>query len=102
MINKLFYIVLAALIFDVIIAFYQNFQIRAKNKEIAELSDKILLCNNKFTLCDAYLQKQNAAIKDLKLKKSFEPTDTSKIEKIFIKDKTCESELNAYKRLFDE
>lgn len=78
------------------------FNLYFKNNEIQELNLSLAISKTQFFECDETLKKQNAAIKNMELKRPFEPPDTGKIEKIYVKDKTCESELKAYKRLFDE
>ncbi|MCI6989405.1 MAG: hypothetical protein MR902_07590 [Campylobacter sp.] len=88
------------LVISAIYLLYLFAKIDAKDSEIQTL--KLDIANSKFELlkCDKTLQTQNAAIKNLELKKPFEPPNTSKIEKVFVKDKSCESELKAYKELF--
>lgn len=76
--------------------------LRFKNDKIQRLELSLTIAKTEFFECDETLKKQNAAIKNMELKRPFEPPDTGKIEKIYVKDKTCESELKAYKRLFDE
>ncbi len=52
--------------------------------------------------CAANLSLQNAAIKSLQIRASGLNEDKIKsVSKIYIKDKSCESELRAYKMLFD-
>ena len=52
--------------------------------------------------CAASLSLQNAAIKSLQIKASGLNEDKIKsVSKIYIKDRSCESELRAYKMLFD-
>lgn len=76
--------------------------LRFKNDKIQRLELSLTISKTQFFECDETLKKQNAAIKNMELKKPFKPPDTGKIEKIYIKDQTCEGELKAYKRLFDE
>lgn len=76
--------------------------LRFKNDKIQRLELSLTIAKTEFFECEKTLENQNAAIKNMKLKKPFEPPDTGKIEKIYIKDRTCEGELKAYKRLFDE
>ena len=76
--------------------------LRFKNDKIQRLELSLTIAKTEFFECDETLKKQNAAIKNMELKRPFEPPDTGKIEKIYIKDQTCEGELKAYKRLFDE
>lgn len=78
------------------------FNLYFKNNEIQELNLSLAIAKTQFFECDETLKKQNATIKNMELKRPFEPPDTGKIEKIYVKDKTCEGELKAYKRLFDE
>lgn len=89
-------------ILGIVYFIYIFIQINVKNDEIQRLKLSLAIVKTEFFDCNENLTKQNAAIKDLKLKKPFEPPDTSKIEKVFIKDKTCEGELKAYKELFNE
>lgn len=76
--------------------------LRFKNDKIQELNLSLAISKTQLFECDETLKKQNAAIKNMELKRPFEPPDTGKIEKIYVKDRTCEGELKAYKRLFDE
>lgn len=99
MINKLDLAILAILIF---ICAILQINIFVKNRQIENLKSEMAILKNDFLLCDAYLKKQNEAFKALKLKGVVkEPQNIEKIKEIYIKDKNCESELNAYKKLFN-
>lgn len=95
---------LAALILFLAFCFLQQSRISRQKNEISKLSDEITILQNKNTLCNAYLEKQNLAIRSLKLdinKTSKEPDQVEKIKKVYIEDKSCKGELDAYKKLFD-
>lgn len=86
------------------VGFLQQNRISRQKNEISKLSDEITVLQNKNTLCNAYLEKQNLAIRSLKLdinKTSKEPDQVEKIKKVYIEDKSCKGELDAYKKLFD-
>ncbi|MBE3607102.1 hypothetical protein CCAL13119_09210 [Campylobacter sp. RM13119] len=75
------------------------------NKELAKKTDE--LTTDKATLkanlmnCDATLSSQNEAIKASKVQIDNTPSkEVEKIKRIYIKDKSCEGELRAYKELF--
>ena len=71
-------------------------------RENAELNSKLQLeITNKETLKEA-LNKQNEQIKALQVTKSSEPETIKEVEKIVLKDKSCESELQGYKNIFKE
>lgn len=73
--------------------------------EIKSLNSQILILKNEKSLCNSYLEKQNLEIKALGLDKNKtlkEPKNVKRVEKIFIKDDSCESELKAYKELFNK
>lgn len=76
--------------------------LRFKNDKIQRLELSLTISKTQLFECDEKLKNQNTAIKNMELKRPFEPPDTGKIEKIYVKDRTCEGELKAYKRLFDE
>ena len=71
--------------------------------EIKELESEILNLKVQNKECELSLIKQNTAILALKNEISNKNANSEKIEaikKIYIKDESCESELNAYKELF--
>ncbi|MBE3022935.1 hypothetical protein [Campylobacter sp. 7477a] len=79
--------------------------LKDSNKEltgkVGELTtDKATLKAN-LANCDAALASQNQAIKEAMVKVDNAPSkDAERIKKIFVKDKSCEAELKAYKELF--
>lgn len=86
------------------VGFLQQNRISRQKNEISKISNEITVLQNKNTLCNAYLEKQNLAIKSLKLdinKTLKEPVQVEKIKKVYIRGKSCEGELDAYKKLFD-
>lgn len=89
-----------SIILSLVYVLYLYAEISSKNSEIQALKDEII--NAKFELleCNKNIALQNDAIKKIKLRGNLSPLNTQKIEKIFIKDKSCKSELNAYKALF--
>lgn len=72
----------------------------AQKKEIDELKSDISVVRNEKTLCEAYLKKQNEAIKKQKIEPK-EPKEIKAVQRIYIKDKTCQAELKAYKELMN-
>lgn len=92
-------VILVALLFVMQVAYI--FILKSENKNLKieklELETKVL------TL-DSSLKKQNEKIKELELKAKKPPAKTNeekRVEKIYLKDKTCETELLAYKALFE-
>lgn len=82
-------------------AYFLN-KIYLKNSEIKELKNSLLEAKFELFKCDKSLERQNEAIKKLEIKGEVkEPLEVQKIRKVFIKDRSCEGELNAYKKLFD-
>lgn len=83
------------------------FNIALKNNALAleneNLKLKALHFNNEINVFKDKLAQQNKAIDKLKL--DLKPKETLKevlkVDKVFIKDKSCESELKAYKELFN-
>ncbi|WP_315510132.1 hypothetical protein [Campylobacter showae] len=56
---------------------------------------------NNLSACDTALASQNEAIKAATVKIDDTPSkEAERIKKIYVKDKSCESELAAYKELF--
>lgn len=70
--------------------------------EISSLNNAYASKQAEAQSCAASLSLQNAAIKSLQIRASGLNEDKIKsVSKIYIKDKSCESELRAYKMLFD-
>lgn len=82
----------------------------SKEAEIKTLKDekivtlqKLDLANDNLKKCDAKVDEQNKKIEDMKVEVTYiEPKSIEKVKNVFIKDSTCESELKAYKELFNE
>lgn len=82
---------------------FQKINLTKLTNQITALNEELAIIKNKNTLCNAYLEKQNLAIKELEIKQNLKPNKKIEdIEKIKPEDKSCEAELKAYKRLFDE
>ena len=70
--------------------------------DISQLSTENAGLKVQLQQCELNLSLQNAAIKSLEVKASRRNEDKIKnVSKIYIKDKSCEAELNAYKKLFN-
>lgn len=80
--------------------FIQN---RFLNNEIDNLKLKNFHFQNEIKTSKEKLLKQNQAILDLKIKiDNKQPLkEVLKVKEVFIKDDTCQSELKAYKELFN-
>lgn len=87
--NKTHYI----LGFFVVLSFFISYYI---NKENELLKAKLDAANIKLKLQNQKIQELSVEIKPAEIK------ETKRIKKIFVKDNTCESELKAYKELFNE
>ncbi|MBE2986650.1 hypothetical protein CCAL12920_08320 [Campylobacter sp. RM12920] len=79
--------------------------LKDSNKELTKKADE--LTTHKATLkanlanCDAALASQSEAIKASMVKVDNAPSkEAERIKKIYVKDKSCEAELKAYKELF--
>lgn len=70
--------------------------------DISQLSAENTRLKVQLQQCELNLSLQNAAIKSLEVKASRRNEDKIKnVSKIYIKDKSCEAELDAYKNLFN-
>ena len=70
--------------------------------DISQLSAENAKLKVQLQQCELNLSLQNAAIKSLEVKASRRNEDKIKnVSKIYIKDKSCEAELDAYKKLFN-
>lgn len=79
------------------------FQLCLLKAKIVNLQNENTLLLSKKELCDMALKHQNDKIKALELdltKENENAEKISQIRKIYIKDKSCETELRAYKELF--
>ena len=78
------------------------------DKDIRDLKEKnerltkdYTTVKNNLSACDTALASQNEAIKAATVKIDDTPSkEAERIKKIYVKDKSCESELAAYKELF--
>ena len=72
--------------------------VKEKNERLTK--DYTTVKNN-LSACDTALASQNEAIKAATVKIDDTPSkEVERIKKIYVKDKSCESELAAYKELF--
>jgi len=75
-----------------------NEDLKEKNKKLTE--DYATVKNN-LNACNTSLALQNEAIKAAAVKIDDTPSkEAERIKKIYVKDKSCEAELAAYKELF--
>ena len=104
---------LAALLgFACVNLFLENSRLEGENsvldKDIGDLKEKnerltkdYTTVKNNLSACDTALASQNEAIKAAAVKIDDTPSkEVERIKKIYVKDKSCESELAAYKELF--
>ena len=104
---------LAALLgFACVNLFLENSRLEGENsvldKDIGDLKEKnerltkdYTTVKNNLSACDTALASQNEAIKAATVKIDDTPSkEVERIKKIYVKDKSCESELAAYKELF--
>lgn len=110
--KNLTYILTGSLTFGLVwlglFCFNQSLQIsklKNQNKELTNylndaLNDKATLKAN-LTHCDATISSLNQSIKEAMVKVNNAPLkEIEQIKKIYVKDKSCEAELKAYKELF--
>ena len=77
-------------------------EILSLKSDISQLSAENTRLKVQLQQCELNLSLQNAAIKSLEVKASRRNEDKIKnVSKIYIKDKSCEAELDAYKNLFN-
>ena len=77
-------------------------EILSLKSDISQLSAENTGLKVQLQQCELNLSLQNAAIKSLEVKASRRNEDKIKnVSKIYIKDKSCEAELDAYKNLFN-
>lgn len=70
--------------------------------DISQLSTENAKLKAQLGQCELNLSLQNAAIKSLEVNASHRNEDKiQSISKIYVKDKSCEAQLNAYKKLLD-
>lgn len=73
-----------------------------KDEKITTL-EKLVKSEQELKKCEAKVNEQNQKIEDMKVEVTYiEPKSIEKVKNVFIKDSTCESELKAYKELFNE
>ena len=86
-------LIVASVILSLRVGLYKN--------EITNLNAEIANNAKRADICEAKLEEQNTALKSVKSEnlKQNEPKIGQK-KKIYIKDKSCESELKVYKELF--
>ncbi|WP_139452479.1 hypothetical protein [Campylobacter armoricus] len=80
--------------------FFKNHTLTLENEN---LKLKSLHLNSEINVFKNKLKEQNKAIEKLKieLKPKEVLKEVLKVDKVFIKDESCQSELNAYKELFN-
>ena len=83
--------------------FSKESEISTLKSEYIEQSKELLKAKDEIKKLDDVLQRQNRAIEDMRVEVTYiEPKSIEKVKNVFIKDSTCESELRAYKELFNE
>lgn len=88
-----FYFVIAFLVITNAFSVFLNHDLSKRNE----------LLNKELHLANANLELQNQKIQELSVEvKPVQVKEVERIRKIYIKDNTCESQLKAYKELFDE
>lgn len=77
-------------------------EILSLKSDVSQLSTENVKLKAQLGQCELNLSLQNAAIKSLEVNASRRNEDKIKnVSKIYIKDKSCEAQLNAYKKLLD-
>lgn len=76
-------------------------ELKACNERQEQLTKDYAASSNNLNACNAHIALQNEAIKAAQVEtKVKEPPAAIKIKNIYVKDKSCEAELRAYKELF--
>lgn len=71
--------------------------------EKLKLQEDLIKEKTNFQKCEDKRQEQNKQIEEMRVEVTYkEPVNLEKVKNIYIKDKTCGSELKAYKELFDD
>lgn len=75
--------------------------LKSEKEKNERLTKDYTTVKNNLSTCDTALASQNEAIKAAAVKIDDTPSkEAERIKKIYVKDKSCESELAAYKELF--
>lgn len=75
--------------------------LKSEKEKNERLNKDYTTVKNNLSTCDTALASQNEAIKAAAVKIDDTPSkEVERIKKIYVKDKSCESELAAYKELF--
>ncbi|MCG3698875.1 hypothetical protein L5F42_03360 [Aliarcobacter butzleri] len=81
----------------------KNSQITSLKEEKTSLQENLIKEKANLETCEDKMQEQNNQIEKMKVEVTYkEPEIIEKINNIYLKDKTCESELKAYKELFND
>lgn len=81
----------------------KNSQITSLKDEKTSLQTDLIKEKTNLKTCEDKMQEQNKKIEDMRVEVTYkEPEIIEKINNIYLKDKTCESELKAYKELFND
>ncbi|CAM3513814.1 MULTISPECIES: hypothetical protein [Arcobacteraceae] len=81
----------------------KNSQITSLKDEKTSLQTDLIKEKTNFKTCEDKMQEQNKKIENMRVEVTYkEPEIIEKINNIYLKDKTCESELKAYKELFND
>lgn len=87
----------------VFIYFSKNSQITSLKDEKTSLQTDLIKEKTNLKTCEDKRREQNKQIEEMKVEVTYkEPEIIEKINNIYLKDKTCESELKAYKELFND
>ncbi|RXJ80806.1 hypothetical protein CRU86_00065 [Aliarcobacter skirrowii] len=98
--------VISIVIFSLLIAlvyFYKDNEVNFYKDKLYDTQDDLIKEKTSLRNCENKLDEQNEEIESFKIK--IIPTSTKltqKVQTIYIKDKSCESELKAYKELFND
>ncbi|MFW2556752.1 hypothetical protein [Aliarcobacter butzleri] len=81
----------------------KNSQITSLKDEKTSLQENLIKEKANLETCEDKMQEQNKKIENMRVEVTYkEPEIIEKINNIYLKDKTCESELKAYKELFND
>ena len=87
----------------VFVYFSKEAEIKTLKDEKITTLEKLVKSEQELKKCEAKVNEQNQKIEDMKVEVTYiEPKSIEKVKNVFIKDSTCESELKAYKELFNE
>ena len=90
-------------LFISLVYFYKDNEVNFYKEKLTSSQEDLIKEKTNLKTCEDKRQEQNKKIEDMRVEVTYkEPEIIEKINNIYLKDKTCESELKAYKELFND